>query len=73
MLSEDNDFRSLGPTIDQVVQAIEQLQGKIFIYEQLDSHSNKPIKQYCQRLIIADLKKDLENGNIFKGIFNNIN
>lgn len=73
MLSEQNEFRSSSPTIDQIAQALNQLQGKIFIYEQLDSHSNKPIRQYCQSLIIADLKKDLENGNIFKGIFNNIN
>lgn len=73
MLSEDDKFRSSSPEVDQIAQAIEQIHNKLFIFEQLDSHSNAPLRRYTQSLIIADLKKDLENGNIFKGIFNNIN
>lgn len=72
MLSENDEFRSSSPVIDQIAQVLEQVQNKIFIYEQLDHHSNKPLRRYTQSLIIADLKRDLESGKIFKGIFNNL-
>lgn len=70
MIPEDQEIFSAMPVADQIGHCIEQIQNKLFIYEQLDAHSNKPIREYCQKLILADLKKDLMNGNIFKGIFN---
>jgi hypothetical protein len=69
MLPENQELISAMPAADQIAHCIEQIQNKLFIYEQLDAHSNKPIREYCQRLILADLRKDLMNGNIFKGIF----
>ena len=73
MLSEQDEFRSSSPVVDQIAQIVEQIQNKLFIYEQLDHHTNKPLRRYTQNLIIADLKRDLENGKIFKGIFDNAN
>lgn len=72
MIPDDNEFISSSPVIDQIAQIVQQLQDKVFIYEQLDHHTNKPLRRYTQSLIIADLKRDLETGKIFKGIFSNL-